>query len=381
MKLIDKLEAVENSIVELQNKIENSQDVAELKGFTHELNALQAQKQALSEVEAVTENSAKTEDYLSTDKAVEDFKNSLVVDRKSGKAYYQGWGKKLAENGLTVEDPAKVLPRKLVQEIQTALIDSNEILKLAKITHNNGVIVMRDLTSDDVARVHQEGENKVIQNSKIKSSLVEPRQIYVRHGFGALSAKLLEDFDDIFQELVDESVQKITNKVVDLMLFEGTATPNATGSGATENGFISIKNESDTGKVIHVDGKTDLPGAVEMAIDELTQPGKKYLVVTKKQKHAIVKALRARQPNVNYSSSNEAIAAEFGLDGLILYRGTAKIKPTIITEGSYVIDMGPFDRVEQFRIENNTEDLLIETIATGRTLRYGGIVVIDIADE
>jgi len=43
--------------------------------------------------------------------------------------------------------------------------------------------------------------------------------------------------------------------------------------------------------------------------------------------------------------------------------------------------MGPFDRVEQFRIENNTEDLLIETIATGRTLRYGGIVVIDIADE
>jgi putative minor structural protein len=381
MKLIDKLEAVDNSIVELQNKIENSQDIAELKGFTHELNALQAQKQALSEVEAVTENSVKTEDYLSTDKAVNEFLNSLVADRKSGNSGYQSWSKKLAENGLTVEDPAKALPRKLVQELQTSMIDSNDILKLAKLTHNNGEIVMRDLTSDDVARVHQDGETKVIQNSKIKTSLVEPRQIYVRHGFGVLSAKLLENFDDIFQELVSESVQKITNKVVDLMLFEGTANPNGAGSGATENGFISIKNETDTGKVIHVDGKTDLPGAIEMAIDELIQPGKKYLVVTKKQKHAIIKALRTRQPNVNYSSSNDAVAAEFGLDGLILYRGTAKIKPTIITEGSYAIDMGPIDRIEQFRIDNNTEDLLIETMATGRTLRYGGIVVIDIADE
>lgn len=381
MKLIDKLEAVENSIVELQNKIENSQDVAELKGFTHELNSLQAQKRVLSEIEIATENHAESVDYLNTEKSFDDFKNALVADRKAGNEGYPSWAKKLAENGLTVEDPIKYLPSKIVQDIQSAVLENNDVLKLADLTHKKGALLMIDYSDNDTAHVHVPGTTKVVQNSKIKTSMVQPRHVYIRRGFDAVVAQTTDRFDEIYQLFVDDAVQKITNLIVDLMLVKGTATPSGTGSDEVENGFISIKNESDTGKVMHIDGKTDLLGAIERAVDELTLPGKKYLVVTTKQKDAILKALRTRQPQVNFSTNKKAIAAEFGLDDILFYRGTEKIKPTIITENSYVISMGAFDRYDQFRIENNTEDLLIETLAVGRTLKYGGIAVIDIADE
>ena len=47
MKLIDKIEEINNSINELVVKVENSQDIEEVKELTEKLNSLKDEKQTL----------------------------------------------------------------------------------------------------------------------------------------------------------------------------------------------------------------------------------------------------------------------------------------------------------------------------------------------
>ena len=76
-------------------------------------------------------------------------------------------------------------------------------------------------------------------------------------------------------------------------------------------------------------------------------------------------------------NNNRDIANVFGVDELVIYQGTKALMPIVIAQDSYHVDMQPLNRIEQFRLDTNENDILVETPATGRPVAFGGAVVID----
>lgn len=374
MKLIDKIEEINNSITELVAKVENSQDIEEVKQLTEKLNALKDEKQTLEngEINKVEKN------YLETNAASKDFA-TIYQNSRNTEEFHNTWNAKLEENGVKIKDEGGYLPKRIEMEIQTVLTRSNPVFPLFKVSNQGAILYTRELTSEDEAKVHVPGTQKEIQAATLKTSGVRPKMIYKMQSFDEIDKRTINNFSELYEVIVAELAQRVIDKVVDLALFEGEATDGETGTAATENGFISIKNEKDTNKVAHVDGKTDLVNALEEAVDAIDAPGKKYLIITKQQKRAIIKALRTKYPNSVFKSSNAELASEFGVDEIVIYNGTKAISPTVMAEGAYAVDMQPLNRVEQFKIDTNTNDVLVETPASGRAVAFGGIAVVDLA--
>lgn len=374
MKLIDKIEEINNSITELVAKVENSQDIEEVKQLTEKLNALKDEKQTLEngEINKVEKN------YLETNAASKDFA-TIYQNSRNTEEFHNAWNAKLEENGVEITDEGGYLPKRIEMEIQTVLTRSNPVFPLFKVSNQGAILYTRELTSEDEAKVHVPGTKKEVQTATLKTSGVRPKMIYKMQSFDEIDKRTINNFSELYEVIVAELAQRVIDKVVDLALFEGEATDGETGTAATENGFISIKNEKDTNKVAHVDGKTDLVNALEEAVDAIDAPGKKYLIITKQQKRAIIKALRTKYPNSVFKSSNAELASEFGVDEIVIYNGTKAISPTVMAEGAYAVDMQPLNRVEQFKIDTNTNDVLVETPASGRAVAFGGIAVVDLA--
>lgn len=373
MKTIDKLEAINNRIDELKTSIKEATSVDEAQNYITEFEQLTEQKNNLEDdiKEVVTMNN-----YLETPQAMMDFAEAFKNARNTEDAHTT-WKKKLQENGITVVDKDSALPKKLEQEIQTVLTRSNPVFPLFKLTNVGAMLITREFTSNDEAKVHVPGTTKDVQNATLTLSAIKPKMIYKRQAFDELDKRTFENFAEVYELVVQELSQRIIDKIVDLALVEGTAVGG--DDSRTENGFISITNEKDTNKVKHVDGTTDLVAALEDAVDLIDAPGRKFLVITLAQKRAILNALRTKFPQAVYRNNNDELAAEFGLDGVIIYRGSKQIKPTVIAEGAYAVDMQPLTRVEQFKLETNTNDILVETPATGRPVAFGGIAVVDLA--
>ena len=361
MKLIDKLEAITNSINELKQKVETSDSTEEVSNALKELDTLKSQRREIEQELETTNTNEKgiVMNYLETSQAVKDFAE-LHKNSKTTEEFHNAWQKKLAENNISITDTEHVLPKKIELEIQTLLTRSNEVFPLFKITNAGAQLVTREFTSEDEAHVHVPGTEKVVQNASLRLSAIQPQMIYKR-------------------QMIDERDRRVIDKIVDLALVEGSATGAESNPANKENGFISILNETDTKKVKHIDGTTSFVDAVEQAVDETTN-GKKYLILTLKQKRALLKDLHTKYPNMLHISNINALAEEFGLDGVVIYRGSKKIKPVVLVEGAYAIDMQPLVRYEQFKISTNQNDILVETPATGRPVQFEGIAVIDLAE-
>lgn len=374
MKLIDKIEKINNSIAKLVAKVENSQDIEEVKQLTEKLNALKDEKQTLEN----GEKNKVEKNYLETNAALKDFA-TIYQNSKNTEEFHNAWNAKLEENGLKITDEGGYLPKRIEMEIQTVLTRSNPVFPLFKISNQGAILYTRELTSEDEANVHVPGSKKEVQAATLKTSGIRPKMIYKMQSFDEIDKRTINDFGELYEVIVAELAQRVIDKVVDLALFEGTATDGETGGAEAENGFISIKNEKDTNKVAHVDGKADLVDALEEAVDAIDAPGKKHLIITKQQKRAILKALRTKFPNSVFKASNAELASEFGVDEIVIYNGTKAISPTVMAEGAYAVDMQPLNRVEQFKIDTNTNDVLVETPASGRAVVFGGIAVVDLA--
>lgn len=374
MKLIDKIEEINNAINDLVVKVENSQDIEEVKQLTEKLNALKDEKQTLEN----GERNKVEKNYLETNAASKDFA-TIYQNSRNTEEFHNAWNAKLEENGVTITDDGGYLPKRIEMEIQTVLTRSNPVFPLFKISNQGAILYTRELTSEDEAKVHFPGTKKEVQAATLKTSGVRPKMIYKMQSFDEIDKRTINNFGELYEVVVAELAQRVIDKVVDLALFEGSATDGETGSPETENGFISIKNEKDTNKVVHVNGQTDLVEALEEAVDAIDAPGKKYLIITKQQKRALIKALRTKYPNSVFKSSNTELASEFGIDEIVIYNGTKAISPTVMAEGAYAVDMQPLNRVEQFKIDTNTNDVLVETPASGRAVAFGGIAVVDLA--
>ena len=377
MKLIDQIESIDNQLKDLGDKISNAEDKETIEGLMAEVKELKnAKAQLIIQTEDTAVEKQLSKNYLETEQALHDFVEVQKNSRSEAEIKEQ-WEAKLAENGVTITDKDNYLPKKLELDIQTVLTRSNPVYPIFKHTNIGAILVARDFASDDDAKVHVPGTTKSRQTATLKVSGLKPRMIYKATSINEIDKRTIDNFDELYQLLVAELAQRVIDKVVDLALVEGSATDGETGEAANENGFISVMNETNTNKVKKINGKADLVSAVEQAVDAIDASGKKYLVVTKAQKRDILDALRKKFPQSTFLNNNRDIANVFGVDELVIYQGTKALMPIVIAQDAYHVDMQPLNRIEQFRLDTNENDILVETPATGRPVAFGGAVVID----
>lgn len=377
MKLIDQIESIDNQLKDLGDKISNAEDKETIEGLMAEVKELKnAKSQLIIQTEDETVEKQVSKNYLETEQALHDFVE-IQVNSRGESEIKNAWEAKLVENGVTITDKDNYLPKKLELDIQTVLTRSNPVYPIFKHTNIGAILVARDFTSDDEAKVHVPGTTKSRQTATLKVSGLKPRMIYKATSINEIDKRTIDNFSELYQLLVAELAQRVIDKVVDLALVEGSATDGETGEATNENGFISVMNETNVNKVKKINGKADLVAAVEQAVDAIDAPGKKYLVVTKAQKRDILDALRKKFPQSTFLNNNRDIANVFGVDELVIYQGTKALMPIVIAQDAYHVDMQPLNRIEQFRLDTNENDILVETPATGRPVAFGGAVVID----
>lgn len=377
MKLIDQIESIDNQLKDLGDKISNAEDKETIEGLMAEVKELKnAKAQLIIQTEEETVEKQVSKNYLETEQALHDFVE-IQVNSRGESEIKNAWEAKLVENGVTITDKDNYLPKKLELDIQTVLTRSNPVYPIFKHTNVGAILVARDFTSDDEAKVHVPGTTKSRQTATLKVSGLKPRMVYKATSINEIDKRTIDNFSELYQLLVAELAQRVIDKIVDLALVEGSATDGETGDAANENGFISVMNETNVNKVKKINGKADLVAAVEQAVDGIDAPGKKYLVVTKAQKRDILDALRKKFPQSTFLNNNRDIANVFGVDELVIYQGTKALMPIVIAQDAYHVDMQPLNRIEQFRLDTNENDILVETPATGRPVAFGGAVVID----
>lgn len=325
----------------------------------------------LSEAEQEKEKENKTMNYLETNNSVKDFMDAVKNNAK-GEAIVKAWKGKLAENGVTITDDNLQLPKKIVTAIETTLLEANPVFKVFKLTHVGALLVTQTFGSTDEALIHTPGAQKQIQNATLEIDNLKPVMVYKLQSIHEYVKRLNANYDEIYDLIVREMTQAIVNKVVDLALIEGKEADN--------NGFISIMEETDAEKVLKITataGDTAFSDAVEVAVDFVRgKAGRKYLVITAAQRSALLKELRALLPNVRLRNSDSEIAAELGIDELIVYTGTKEIKPMVIVQDAYQIDMEDLTKVDAFKWETNENAILLEGLAVGRMIAIKGGAVI-----
>lgn len=325
----------------------------------------------LSEAEQEKEKENKTMNYLETNNSVKDFMDAVKNNAK-GEAIVKAWKGKLAENGVTITDENLQLPKKIVTAIETTLLEANPVFKVFKLTHVGALLVTQTFGSTDEALIHTPGAQKQIQNATLEIDNLKPVMVYKLQSIHEYVKRLNANYDEIYDLIVREMTQAIVNKVVDLALIEGKEASN--------NGFISIMEETDADKVLKITataGDTAFSDAVEAAVDFVRgKAGRKYLVITAAQRSALLKELRALMPNVRLRNSDSEIAAELGIDELIVYTGTKEIKPMVIVQDAYQIDMEDLTKVDAFKWETNENAILLEGLAVGRMIAIKGGAVI-----
>lgn len=377
MKLIDQIESIDNQLKDLGDKISNAEDKETIESLMAEVKELKnAKAQLIIHTEEETVEKQVSKNYLETEQALHDFVE-IQMNSRGESEIKNAWEAKLVENGVTITDKDNYLPKKLELDIQTVLTRSNPVYPIFKHTNVGAILVARDFTSDDEAKVHVPGTTKSRQTATLKVSGLKPRMVYKATSINEIDKRTIDNFSELYQLLVAELAQRVIDKIVDLALVEGSATDGETGDAANENGFISVMNETNVNKVKKINGKADLVAAVEQAVDGIDAPGKKYLVVTKAQKRDILDALRKKFPQSTFLNNNRDIANVFGVDELVIYQGTKTLMPIVIAQDAYHVDMQPLNRIEQFRLDTNENDILVETPATGRPVAFGGAVVID----
>lgn len=176
----------------------------------------------------------KSMNYLKSDNAVKEFFEVLKNSKKE--EVMNNWKAKLAQNAITVKDEDVLLPRKIVDSIQSKLLDTNPVFKVFRVTHVGAVIVSQTFGSDDEAHVHVPGSKKEEQTAVLDTANIKPVMVYKLQTISELVKRLNVNYNELYNMVVAELTQAIVNKVVDLALKEGLEDGT--------NGFISVEAES-----------------------------------------------------------------------------------------------------------------------------------------
>ena len=308
-----------------------------------------------------------TKKYIESKNSISDFM-TILKDSNNKQDIKNKWNAKLAENGLEIKDEALVLPTRLVSSIESALTNTNPVFKAFKLTHVGALLVTQGLDSSDEAGVHVEGTEKTVQSAVLTVDAISPAMIYKIQTISERAKQLNTNFEEIYETIVAELTQAIVNKAVDLALVEGNGT----------NGFVAIANEKDTKKVKKI-SSTSYVDAIEDAVDFVrATAGIKYLIVTATQRKAILAEVRALNANARVRNSDVEIASEVGVDELITYTGSKALKPTVLVQDAYHIDMKDLTKVDAFEWKTNENAILLESLSAGKAEKFATGAVITI---
>ena len=378
MNKLDKIE-LEKSIKDLQARknelsalilAENSVENAEK---LHKEAKENAQALELAEIKLKENSQIKGEPimskYLETKNSSRDFINILKTAGDKD-AVVNAWGAKLAENDLTVDDKGLLLPKRLVDSIETALVESNPVFKVFQLTHVGALLVQKGLKSTDEAKVHVEGTEKVLQNAVLTTDAITPQLIYKAQSISTRTKEVTENFEEVYAVVVAELTQAIVNKAVDLALVEGSGN---------EDGFLAIMKETDAEKVKEIKSTTLVDG-IEDATDFVRgREGRKFLIVTAEQRKALLKEVRALVAPARVRNDDAELASEVGVDELIVYTGSKAIKPIVLVDQAYKIDMKDLTKVDAFEWKTNGNVILMESLSAGKMNKIKGGAFITVA--
>lgn len=311
-----------------------------------------------------------TKKYIESKNSITDFMNVLKAANNKQEVANK-WNAKLAENGLEIKDESLVLPTRLVTSIESALTNTNPVFKAFKVTSVGALLVTQGLDSSDEAGVHVEGTEKTVQSAVLTVDAISPAMIYKIQTISERAKQLNTNFDEIYETIVAELTQAIVNKAVDLALVEGDG----------KNGFVSLANEKDAKKVKKITAAKYVDG-IEDAVDFVrATAGVKYLVVTAVQRKDILAEVRALNANARVRNSDAEIASEVGVDELIVYTGSKTLKPTLLVQDAYHIDMKDLTKVDAFEWKTNENAILLESLSAGKAEKFSTGAVITVADK
>jgi HK97 family phage major capsid protein len=362
---------------EVKNAIEDLPKVQELEKAISE-NSIEIIKieNELNTQEEKPKGQSKMTNFIESQNAVEEFFD--VLKKNSGKTEIKNaWKDKLAENGVTITDTTFELPRKLVESINTALLDTNPVFKVFRVTNVGALLVSRSFDSSDEAKVHKDGEAKTEQAATLTIDTLEPVMVYKLQSIAERVKRLQMSYSELYNLIVAELTQAIVNKIVDLALIEGDGT----------NGFESVTNETNAKKIKKIvteapaTGTAPFADAIEEAVDFVrTTAGRRYLIVTAAQRKTLLDELRGLVANAHVRIKNDdtEIASEVGVDEIIVYTGSKAISPIVLVDQKYHIDMQDLTKVDAFEWKTNSNMILVETLSSGHTesLKAGAVITI-----
>ena len=311
-----------------------------------------------------------TKKYIESKNSITDFMNVLKAANNKQEVANK-WNAKLAENGLEIKDESLVLPTRLVTSIESALTNTNPVFKAFKVTSVGALLVTQGLDSSDEAGVHVEGTEKTVQSAVLTVDAISPAMIYKIQTISERAKQLNTNFDEIYETIVAELTQAIVNKAVDLALVEGDG----------KNGFVSLANEKDAKKVKKITAAKYVDG-IEDAVDFVrATAGVKNLDVTAVQRKDILAEVRALNANARVRNSDAEIASEVGVDELIVYTGSKTLKPTLLVQDAYHIDMKDLTKVDAFEWKTNENAILLESLSAGKAEKFSTGAVITVAGK
>ena len=363
---------------EVKNAIEDLPKVQELEKTLSE-NSIEIIKieNELNAQEEKPKGKAKMTNFIESQNAVTEFFD--VLKKNAGKSEIKNaWNAKLAENGVTITDTTFQLPRKLVESINTALLNTNPVFQVFRVTNVGALLVSRSFDSSNEAQVHKDGQTKTEQAATLTIDTLEPVMVYKLQSLAERVKRLQMSYSELYNLIVAELTQAIVNKIVDLALVEGDGT----------NGFKSIEKEADVKKIKKITtkapktGTTPFADAIEEAVDFVRPTaGRRYLIVKAEDRRALLDELRQATANANVRIKNDdaEIASEVGVDEIIVYTGTKAVKPTVLVDQKYHIDMQDLTKVDAFEWKTNSNMILVETLTSGHVETYNAGAVITVA--
>jgi HK97 family phage major capsid protein len=363
---------------EVKNAIEDLPKVQELEKTLSE-NSIEIIKieNELNAQEEKPKGKAKMTNFIESQNAVTEFFD--VLKKNAGKSEIKNaWNAKLAENGVTITDKTFELPRKLADSINTALLNTNPVFKVFYVTNVGALLVSRSFDSANEAQVHKDGQTKTEQAATLTIDTLEPVMVYKLQSLAERVKRLQMSYSELYNLIVAELTQAIVNKIVDLALVEGDGT----------NGFTSIEQEADVKKVKKITtkaksaGTTPFANAIEEAVDFVRPTaGRRYLIVKAEDRKALLDELRQATANAHVRIKNDdtEIASEVGVDEIIVYTGSKALKPTVLVDQKYHIDMQDLTKVDAFEWKTNSNMILVETLTSGHVETYNAGAVITVA--
>lgn len=424
MNKLEKIEAKNRlkELIETQNtlkselagiSVENGADgLEQAKGIDKKIKANELEiiqiENSLKEFSQEKGKQKQMKNYLDTQNAVTELLE--IVQNSAKENVLKDWNAKLAENGVTVEegeDSNFFMPRKMVEAIESTLLEANPVYKVFRVTTVGALLINGSMEAGERkaennynrAGVHKDGENKKEQSVVIKEAKVEPVMVYKLQKVAERVKQLNVNFNEIWNMLVSEITQAIVDKIVELALVEGTYGV----TGKDENGYTSIVSEASlydetkhrtrikpiTATANAETGVGAFQSGIESALDFIRgKAGTRYLILTSAQRTLLLNELRTTYKGALgiIANSDRAIADLLGIDEIIVYAGVyeskasiteftgetddAKLaalvfKPVVIRQDAFHVDMKPLTRVEAFKWETNENALLIETLTAG----------------